>query len=103
MFMIEAQTRYLIEALEQMEAAGIAAIEPRPEVQDAYNDDVQRQLEGTVWNDGGCASWYLDPSGRNTTLWPTFTFSFWRSVRRCDLGEYRTQPVPVRRAAVTSA
>ena len=25
---------------------------------------------------GGCASWYLDKHGNNTTLWPGFTFEF---------------------------
>jgi hypothetical protein len=43
-----------------------------------------------VWNTGGCSSWYLDKSGRNTTLWPTFTFSFRRQLRRCDLTQYAT-------------
>jgi hypothetical protein len=33
-------------------------------------------MAGTVWTAGGCASWYLDAGGRNTTLWPTFTFRF---------------------------
>lgn len=98
-FMIEAQTRYLISTLDQMDGRGIAAIEPRQDVQDAYNADIQRQLDGTVWNDGGCASWYLDPSGRNTTLWPTFTFSFWRTVRRFDLADYTTYAA--RRAAAS--
>jgi len=33
-----------------------------------------------VWVEGGCASWYLDRSGRNSTLWPGFTFAFRRAV-----------------------
>ena len=31
--------------------------------------------EGTVWNTG-CASWYLDETGRNATLWPDWTLRF---------------------------
>ncbi len=102
-FMIEAQTRYLIAALDAMTTGGITALEPKRDVQDAYNADLQRQLAGTVWNDGGCASWYLDPSGRNTTLWPTFTFSFWRTVRHFDLTEYRTVRSASRRPVVAPA
>jgi cation diffusion facilitator CzcD-associated flavoprotein CzcO len=90
--MIETQVRYIVDALKQMRRLGIGAIEPRPEVQKAYNEKLQRMLRGTVWNAGGCASWYLDEAGRNTTLWPTYTFSFRRELMRCDLGDYVKHP-----------
>jgi len=61
--MIEAQLRYLLDVLTQMDARGLGCIEPRPEVQAAYNDRLQSALAGTVWNTGGCASWYLDEHG----------------------------------------
>ena len=94
---IESQVRYLLRALEAMQQHGLAAVEPRQEAQDRYNADLQRRLEGTVWNAGGCASWYLDAHGRNTTLWPTFTFTFRRGLAAFDLQEYAVQrrpPVP---------
>lgn len=94
-YMIEAQVDYLLDALAKMDAAGVDAIEPRADVQRAYNDRLQRRLAGTVWNSGGCASWYLDEHGRNTTLWPTFTFVFRRELKTCDLDEYVTQPSAV--------
>ena len=86
--MIEAQVSYLMDALRKMKARGVHAIEPRRWVQDAYNERLQRALAGTVWNSGGCASWYLDSRGRNTTLWPTFTFTFRRELQSCDLANY---------------
>jgi hypothetical protein len=90
-FMAEAQVEYLLSALSQMDAHGLAAIEPRPEVQHEYNERIQEQLQGTVWNTGGCASWYLDANGRNTTLWPTFASKFRRELSSCDLAEYRAE------------
>lgn len=87
--MIEAQTRYLAELLTRVAAGGATGVEPRPEVQQAYNAGLQRALARTVWNTGGCASWYLDHHGRNTTLWPTFTFSYRRELARVDLSQYR--------------
>ncbi|HEY0487295.1 MAG TPA: NAD(P)/FAD-dependent oxidoreductase [Mycobacteriales bacterium] len=90
-FMAEAQVQYLLSALSQMDAQGLVAIEPRPEVQQEYTDKLQEQLAGTVWNSGGCASWYLDAHGRNTTLWPTFTFRFRRELETCDLAQYRAE------------
>jgi cation diffusion facilitator CzcD-associated flavoprotein CzcO len=97
-YMIEAQVRYLLDALQRMDDRGIAAIEPRADVQAAYNDRLQRALAGTVWNTGGCASWYLDERGRNTTLWPTFTFLFRRQVARCDFDEFITHSRIAQRA-----
>ncbi|MCW2681259.1 MAG: hapE 1, partial [Frankiales bacterium] len=52
----------------------------------------QQDLRGTVWNAGGCSSWYLDEAGRNTTLWPTFTLPYRRTLSRFDLAQYETQP-----------
>ena len=89
--MIETQVRYVIDALRQMRRRGLATIEPRPEVQAAYNGKLQEMLRGTVWNAGGCASWYLDEAGRNTTLWPTYTFTFRKELRHCDLDNYITR------------
>ena len=48
--------------------------------------------EGTVWTEGGCASWYQDARGRNTTLWPDFTFLYRRRVRAFDEESYETTP-----------
>jgi cation diffusion facilitator CzcD-associated flavoprotein CzcO len=91
-FMIESQLKYLLGALRSMNRTGAATFEPRPAVQAAYNTGIQEQLRGTVWNNGGCASWYLDEKGRNTTLWPTFTFRFRRLVRRFHSADYELGP-----------
>ncbi len=88
--MIEAQVGHLLDALDALDGAG--AIEARVDKQAAYNADLQRQLKKTVWNRGGCSSWYLDQQGRNTTLWPTFTFTFMRELDRFDASEYDLHP-----------
>jgi cation diffusion facilitator CzcD-associated flavoprotein CzcO len=87
-FIIESQIAYILSAIEQMDAQRIATVEPRREVQDAWNDDLHRRMSRTVWSTGGCASWYLDEHGRNTTLWPRTTFSFRGLLRRFDLENY---------------
>jgi cation diffusion facilitator CzcD-associated flavoprotein CzcO len=86
--MIEAQAAYVVDALRRMDADGIVAIEPTADAERAYADRMQRELAGTVWSTGGCASWYLDDHGRNTTLWPTFTFSYQHELARFDPGNY---------------
>ena len=91
-YVVETQAEYVLQALAAMDAAGVTALEPRQQVQDRWNADLQRQLAHTVWNQGGCASWYRDAEGRNTTLWPTFTFSFRRRLARFPLEAYEAQP-----------
>ena len=81
-FIIESQIAYIRDALRRCGERGFAAVEPRAEAQGAWNADVQRRMKRTVWNTGGCASWYLDAHGRNTTLWPRTTFTFRRLLAR---------------------
>lgn len=85
---IESQIEHLIAALKNMEARNLVAIEPKVEAQAAFVAHVQRKLGSTVWNTGGCQSWYLDKNGRNSTLWPGFTFTFARRVEPFDPKEY---------------
>jgi cation diffusion facilitator CzcD-associated flavoprotein CzcO len=98
--MIEAQVRYLVDLLAKVNHDGPAVVEARASAQDAYNAGLQRKLEGTVWDIGGCQSWYLDKQGRNTTLWPTFTFTFIKGLRHVDLDEYDVRPAVRRDVSV---
>ncbi|MDP8955644.1 MAG: NAD(P)/FAD-dependent oxidoreductase [Actinomycetota bacterium] len=87
-FMIEAQLAYLAGAVKEMRRRGAASIEVRKPVLDAYAAEIQRKAARTVWNTGGCASWYLDAEDRNTTIWPDYTFRFKRRTRRFDPESY---------------
>jgi cation diffusion facilitator CzcD-associated flavoprotein CzcO len=90
-FMIESQVRYVISALEAMAEHDLATIEVRPEVHAAFQEEVQQRMPGSVWTDGGCRSWYLDRTGRNSTLWPDFTWRYALRTRRFDLENYRAR------------
>lgn len=87
-FMAESQLNYVVGALESMRREGAGAVEVRGDVQDAWNEDVQEKLQKTVWNTGGCASWYMDRNGDNPIMWPGFTFSFRRMTRRFEPAEH---------------
>jgi cation diffusion facilitator CzcD-associated flavoprotein CzcO len=88
-FMIESQVNYLIECLRFMDRSGVGVLEVREEVQQNFNADIQRQLADTVWNSGGCASWYINAQGKNTTIWPGFTWPFRRRTRKFEPSDYR--------------
>jgi cation diffusion facilitator CzcD-associated flavoprotein CzcO len=93
-FMAEAQSRYVLQAIHRMDSAGIGALSVKPEASAAYNAAVQRRMKGTVWTEGGCASWYIDANGLNTSLWPDFAYRFKRELREFDLENYDAQPAP---------
>ncbi|WP_017935960.1 flavin-containing monooxygenase [Nocardioides sp. Iso805N] len=87
-FIIESQVRYVVETVRAMRRDGLGAVEPTLAAQDAWSDAVQRRMRRTVWTTGGCASWYLDQFGHNTTLWPGQTFTFRRQLSRFDPDKY---------------
>lgn len=87
-YMIEAQLNYVIDALRRMDRQGMCSFDVRSEAQRTYNRGVQQRMRNTVWTTGGCVSWYLDDTGRNTSLWPDFTWRFARQTRRFDAAAY---------------
>jgi hypothetical protein len=87
-FMIEAQVNYLVQAVAAMRQRRIRAVEVRREIQDRYFRWLQDRLSRSVWNTGGCSSWYLDKHGENTTIWPGFSYEFLRVTRRFDIESY---------------
>ena len=87
-FMIESQLEHIADCIDYMERSGAEVLEVREEVQEAFNERIQQQLQGTVWNSGGCSSWYIDENGRNTTIWPGFTWPFRRQTRRFHPDDY---------------
>ena len=87
-YMIESQIHYVLKVLKTMRKKKLREVDVKPEIMRRYNDELQSKLAGTVWNSGGCKSWYLDSHGRNTTLWPTFTFRFRKALKSFKLSSY---------------
>jgi cation diffusion facilitator CzcD-associated flavoprotein CzcO len=86
-FMIEAQVHYAVEAILAMHRNGLAALDVRPEVENAFRSELAGKMKGTVWT-SGCSSWYMAPNGE-VLLWPGFTFDYWRRTRRIRLTDYQ--------------
>jgi cation diffusion facilitator CzcD-associated flavoprotein CzcO len=89
-YMTEAQIDHLIAALRYMRRHRIGALEPTAAAQQAFVADVDRRMRGTVWVDGGCRSWYLDRTGRNSTLWPGTSWSYYRRASSFRPRDYIT-------------
>ena len=102
-FMIESQVNYVADALRTMRRQGARTVEVRAEAQAAYNDELEQMTRGTVWVSGGCASYYIDRNGRNSTLWPTFTWPFRERTREFDEGAYALGAPALAAPAVSAA
>lgn len=85
--MSEAQIEYVRQAVER---GGIWAV--RPEALQGFVTEMDKRLASTVWQSGGCQSWYQDGRGRNIALWPGSTRRFARLMRRFDGESYQWSP-----------
>lgn len=94
---IEAQLTYIIDALKQALQQGIKTIEPSPARIADFNQRVQEALQSTVWNKGGCSSYFIDRNGRNSTVWPWTTFKMRQQLSRFNLNEYLIDRAPEQR------
>lgn len=86
-YMIESQVNYIVEAIKYMNKSNVQVIDVKPEVQDKYNVEIQKKLKKTIWN-SGCQSWYMTKDGKNTTLWPGFTFEFRAKTKNFNPRDY---------------
>lgn len=92
-FMIESHVRYIVDAARTMRREGLATVEPTAEAQAEWTATMRERMKPTVWTTGGCASWYLDKFGNNTTLWPGQTFTFRSHLSRFDVDKYDVAPL----------
>lgn len=86
--MIESQIKYIVQAINAVRELGVEAIDPWREVQATFNHDLQVKLKRSVWNTGGCTSWYLDEHGKNRVLWSGQTWDYAKATREFNPLEY---------------
>ncbi|WIM89598.1 NAD(P)/FAD-dependent oxidoreductase [Candidatus Mycobacterium wuenschmannii] len=86
--MMEQQARYIRQLVEELIRSGDRrAFEVRPEVEQAYDTDVQTRLDNGVWTT--CDSWYRTDSGRVTTNWPGLVHEYQRRTTTVAFSDYR--------------
>jgi hypothetical protein len=83
---IEAQLKFMASAIQAVQRNKMATMEVRADQLASYNKGVQSSLQRTVWN-SGCASYFIDRNGRNSTNWPWTTFYLRWRLRRFRPGD----------------
>ena len=86
---LEAQFEHVLGVLKLLEERSARTVEPSVEAQSRYVASIDSRFARTVWLTGGCQSWYLDRTGRNSTLWPDGVRRFRRAVTRVRPADYR--------------
>lgn len=88
-FMIlEAQLDYVTQAIRHARTHNWQTIDVRPAVQAAFNAQVQDALGTTVYNAGGCESYFFDVNGRNSFNWPWSSGAMRRRLHDFDPNAY---------------
>ncbi|MDP1632564.1 MAG: NAD(P)/FAD-dependent oxidoreductase [Caulobacter sp.] len=85
--MIEAQVRYLVEAMGELKRRGAKSMAIKPEAFIKFNVELQRDLEDTAWA-GSCSSWYKTASGKITNNWSDDTATYMKRMRHPVLEDY---------------
>lgn len=98
-FMIEAQANYILDAIKTVEKKKADYLDVKPDVQAEFNDNVQKKLKGTVWQNGGCVSWYQQADGKNFTIWPGYTWRYWLETRKIKPRAYKFVKVKSKQVA----
>ena len=87
---VEGQIRYVVEGIKRIITEDLVSLDVRADVQDRYNEAIQRRLRRTTWM-SGCTSWYLTKDGFNAAMYPGFATQYRRQMQHFRLGDYVAQ------------
>ncbi|MGI9295594.1 MAG: flavin-containing monooxygenase [Pseudomonadales bacterium] len=92
-FNSECQVRYSLACIEALLENGLAAMECKQDVHDAFNKKLDKTLDGMVWSHPGMNSLSKNSKGRATTTSPWRLVDYWRWTRDPDLDDYELTPI----------
>ena len=82
----EAQISHAIQAIKKIMAEDLKYMDIRQDVQDRYNEGIQKRMKHMVWSN--CNSWYLDSDGSNHSLYPGFAAEYILRSRKLHPADY---------------
>lgn len=87
--MSEAQIGYVMDCLRLMRRRGMTTMEVKAETQKSFVEELRARLTGTVWQSGGCRSWYQDPrTGESPVIWPGSVVAYRRRTKAVAEKDY---------------
>jgi cation diffusion facilitator CzcD-associated flavoprotein CzcO len=86
-FVIEAQMNYILDSIKRVLTSRAKSIEVTAEAEERYTNHIHKEMKKTVWEKGGCNSWYKSKSGKVIAMFPGFSWTFWllaKNFKRAD-------------------
>lgn len=87
-FIIESQIKYIEQCLKALKNNNASSIEPTAEAEDKYTTSIHKSMENTVWQKGGCTSWYQNSAGKVIAMFPGFSFVFRNLCKRFKVDDH---------------
>lgn len=82
LFIIEAQMNYIMKCIQKVLKQSADAIEVNKDAEAKYTNMIHQEMKKTVWQSGGCNSWYKSKSGHVVAMFPGFSFNYYRLTNR---------------------
>lgn len=84
---VQGQIAYAVAGIRAILEQDLRWIDVKQDVQDAYNETLQKRLKSTTWM-SGCSSWYLTADGFNASMYPGFATQYLRQMQDFRLRDY---------------
>jgi len=81
LFLIESQMSYIMNCIANLEKCNKQVIEVTADAEEKYTTHIHQEMTRTVWQTGGCNSWYKSKSGKVIAMFPGFSFTYRRWAR----------------------
>jgi cyclohexanone monooxygenase len=91
-FMLEAQARYVVQALRHLRRKRASYLAVRQEATVDFLAKIDRWMAGTVWTTR-CSNYFRAANGRVVTQWPRSARAFWGMTRRFRAADYTLEPM----------
>lgn len=91
----ECEAHYVLQCIRALLEHGIDAIDPKPEVHEAYNRRIDEANRRMAWGVSSVNTWYKNAKGRVSQNWPFTLLEYWQQTREVNLDDYECLRVRV--------
>jgi 4-hydroxyacetophenone monooxygenase len=84
----ECEAHYILECIRLLLEGGHHSLEPRRDVHDEYNEQIDAENRQMAWGASKVSSWYKNAKGRVAQNWPFSLLEYWQRTRTPNPDEY---------------
>ncbi len=88
LFLIESQMHYIMKCINSLKQKNKNVIEVKAEAEEKYTHHIHQEMTKTVWQSGGCNSWYKSKSGKVIAMFPGFSFTYRRWTNNFKVADH---------------